>query len=713
MLRLEAVVKSNIFHKRQRRAKYVSLSFPILLNIFGSRRAADDVASQLSQVSAYLQHPQSPLEPGVVYHNPQFLSLPGENWDMGELIGTGNIPNLAHEEKISEVVGRILESLTQTNTAEDEKLELKLNVGLASKLKLHQENGLRFILQREEEAFGKRISSWLSKAVNLQSEVPLPLSFGGLIADVMGLGKTLTMLAAILQSMPIAENFSNFYEMSGNDRLQQIRTKATLVVVSSIQVLDSWVSEIQAHFYPEALSWIRFHGQGRPREPDAMRSVSIVLTTYATLVADANGCRTLYQLEWYRVVLDEAHWIRNSGSKQFKAAASLDCSRRWCLTGTPIQNKLDDLVSLAQFLRLPPLSTKPDFQKHVLGPLSQGGPNFAKPLQGYLESYCLRRSEKCLTLLPTLQEEVKIQFSSEERAIYNRILADTKKQIDSLISKRDSRSCSKLFSAMLKMRMRCNFGTFISYTVGVSSLGQLHSEDGCERCSLKDEDTFMLLGNYSFCPDCRRPLYQSSPLPESFENYESDSNDNGLNARGVDDRDITAVSPRTPQPGFSTKLSTVAQNVARAGPTSKHIIFSSWTSTLDLLSRLLNQLGIPSCRVEGRTSYSERSKNLGTFKDDPQVPVLLMSIGTGAVGLNLTVANNVHLVEPQWNPAIEEQAVARALRMGQTRQVTIFRYVVQDTVEQNIINLQKRKTRLAKFTFDTERRGAQAEFTMD
>ncbi|CAI0652969.1 unnamed protein product [Colletotrichum noveboracense] len=77
-----------------------------------------------------------------------------------------------------------------------------------------------------------------------------------------------------------------------------------------------------------------------------------------------------------------------------------------------------------------------------------------------------------------------------------------------------------------------------------------------------------------------------------------------------------------------------------------------------------------------------------------------MSIETGAVGLNLTAANYVHIVEPQWNPSIEEQAIARALRMGQTREVTVLRYVVQRSVEQNIMHLQKRKKSVAKFMFN-------------
>ncbi|TEA10443.1 Transcription termination factor 2 [Colletotrichum sidae] len=76
-----------------------------------------------------------------------------------------------------------------------------------------------------------------------------------------------------------------------------------------------------------------------------------------------------------------------------------------------------------------------------------------------------------------------------------------------------------------------------------------------------------------------------------------------------------------------------------------------------------------------------------------------MSIETGAVGLNLTAANRVHIVEPQWNPSVEDQAVARAMRMGQKREVAIFRYIVRDTVEQNIVHMQQKKKTLARFLF--------------
>ncbi|KAI0976950.1 SNF2 family N-terminal domain-containing protein [Xylaria arbuscula] len=355
MLRFEAVVQSNVLVKRQRRAKHQPRTFPLSINIFGLRLVADDIASRLSAVSAYLQHPRSSLHAGVIYHNPQLLTFLDEDQDMSALVGTGNGSSWELNTRISDEVGIILESLAHADIAADRKLELP--VGLTSKLKEHQENGLRFILQREEEPFSQMISAWLREVTSIQARLPSSMSFGGLIADAMGLGKTLTMLTAILQSMPMARDFSDFDKTAGEETSKNIRTQATLVVVSSAQILESWISEIRAHFSPGALSWICFHGQDRPRDPENLRSVGIVLTTYATLAADTAGRRTLYQMSWYRVVLDEAHWIRNSTSKQFKATASLDSRSRWCLTGTPIQNKLEDLASLAQFLKLQPLTS--------------------------------------------------------------------------------------------------------------------------------------------------------------------------------------------------------------------------------------------------------------------------------------------------------------------------------------------------------------------
>ncbi|KAI1658129.1 SNF2 family N-terminal domain-containing protein [Daldinia decipiens] len=707
-VQFEAVVPTQVFTKRQHKRRPGLRTFPVSINIFGLKLNASDAASRLSNLSAFLQHPHS-LSEEAVYDNPQFLTFRNENLNMSTFIGAsnGNGPN--SKTKISEEINDILESLTHVTADED----LEPPVGLSSKLKRHQEDSLRFIYQRENETFTQGLSERLCHEASIEMKALSFTSFGGLIADTMGLGKTLTMLAAILRSVPAAELFSSFYDKPEQERPQKLRIKATLIIVPSSQLLESWQSEIQTHILPGALSFICFHGKKRPRNNELLSSFDVVLTTYATLVADYADQSILHQVEWYRVVLDEAHWIKNSSTRQFQASAALCAKRRWCLTGTPIQNKLEDLASLAQFLQFPNIATKVVFKRYILSPLSEGGADFAKPLRAYLKAYCLRRSEKCLNLPASSEVIVTLSLSLGEQCLYKCLLDETRREIDSLVSKGVETRSNKLFTAMLKLRMLCNSGTFFSARSNTSSLEpkQSYLETECEQCQPSSEEARLLENGDSVCSYCGKPLYRPSPSPLQDSGQRSNTRNISDGANTPSNEGIQViVEQKSPflSAGCSTKLSAVVRKVTEGGTDSKSIVFSYWTSTLDILRWLFEQAGISCRQVDGKVGQVERSARLRAFKEDPQVHVLLMSIGTGAVGLNLAVANQVHIVEPQWNPSVEEQAIARALRMGQTREVTIFRYIMEKTVEQNIVSLQRKKRHIAKFTFDSETQETQS-----
>lgn len=250
-----------------------------------------------------------------------------------------------------------------------------------------------------------------------------------------------------------------------------------------------------------------------------------------------------------------AHWIRNSSSKQFKAAASLTSRRRWCLSGTPIQNKLDDLASLAQFLRIYPISSKDTFQKYIFTPLADATPD-SKPLRAYMEACCLRRTESCLSLPASREQFIRLHLSMREREVYDQVLDNTRRQIDELVSTGKNVRCTKLFTALLRLRMICNLGTFSVANndetgANTSVLGRTNAlSNQCERCSTLDEDTLMLLSTCEVCPDCTRPLHQRSPSPllQSIGRQENPP--------------LASVPTATDQQGFSTKLNAVVNNVA-------------------------------------------------------------------------------------------------------------------------------------------------------
>ncbi|RYN65540.1 hypothetical protein AA0117_g12125 [Alternaria alternata] len=131
---------------------------------------------------------------------------------------------------------------------------------------------------------------------------------------------------------------------------------------------------------------------------------------------------------------------------------------------------------------------------------------------------------------------------------------------------------------------------------------------------------------------------------------------------------------------------------------TKSIIFTCWTRTLDLLEFYLRRLSSGTWiheRIDGECSTGKRERIIRQFTNNPNLRVLIITTGTGAVGLNLATANRIFIFEPQWNPSVENQAVARALRLGQKQAVLVTRYVVEDTVEQTMRKLQDTKLQRA------------------
>jgi len=160
---------------------------------------------------------------------------------------------------------------------------------------------------------------------------------------------------------------------------------------------------------------------------------------------------------------------------------------------------------------------------------------------------------------------------------------------------------------------------------------------------------------------------------------------------------------------YSSKLNAVVNNLEQHQAVSKSLVFASWRLTLDALAAMLDSKGIGYVQMDGRVNGVDRQKHLSRFQNEPQVRVLLISPETGSVGLTLTAATRVHIVEPQWNPAIEEQAIARAHRMGQTTTVTVVRYITQNSIEQKIVERQERKRWLARLSLDGEAAGDDAD----
>jgi len=153
---------------------------------------------------------------------------------------------------------------------------------------------------------------------------------------------------------------------------------------------------------------------------------------------------------------------------------------------------------------------------------------------------------------------------------------------------------------------------------------------------------------------------------------------------------------------FVTRPFSNFARIARAH-TLRSVVFSGWTAMLDLVEVALEHRGSQFRRIDGSMSLAQRDKSLEDFRSKPECTVLLASIQSAGVGIDLTVASRVHLLEPLWNPLVEEQAMDRIHRMGQTQKVDTYRYIVKDSIDEHIIKLQEKKLRLVSVSFgDTQ-----------
>ncbi|PKI44138.1 hypothetical protein CRG98_035482 [Punica granatum] len=159
-----------------------------------------------------------------------------------------------------------------------------------------------------------------------------------------------------------------------------------------------------------------------------------------------------------------------------------------------------------------------------------------------------------------------------------------------------------------------------------------------------------------------------------------------------------------------SKLLKCLEWIRKSGSGKKSIVFSQWTSFLDLLEIPLKRRNIGYLRFDGKLAQNQRERVLKEFNDGNQKAVLLMSLRAGGVGLNLTAASNVFLMDPWWNPAVEEQAIMRIHWIGQKRTVTVRKFIVKDTVEERLQQVQARKQRMiAGALTDEEVRSARIE----
>lgn len=605
-------------------------------------------------------------------------------------------------------------------------------------LKRHQKQALTFMMRRERGwAFsdqdpdiwqmkhtgqGKYFFNRVSQASQLEEP---PQCYGGIVADPMGLGKTLTMIALV------ATDLDN--EIPNDDSGEEFYPKVpTTLIVVPPSLIGTWEEQLFEHVIEGGLTCHQYHRKGRQISVNKLKGTNIVLTTYHTISAEWSSSNKgtssiLFSVFWNRIILDEAHLIRNSNSRMSQAMCALESRSRWAVTGTPIQNRLGDLASLFRFVRVHPYTDLKCFDADISRLWKTGEYQEAiKRLKRLSKCLLLRRDKGTVSLPPRKDMQCPVDFNPEERALYDNLRENTIISIDEA-SKCDSDSIkpgsyANVLQQIESLRLVCNIGLHYhtrhdkvikntpeadEWAKTAQATFNMEREMVpifCLRCSSASDITETISEGPAttsqnplffsclrfVCSECTQSPGQN---PECGHNPRCAVAQVSTSGQSLE----TSLSDMQPQTdiGLPSKVKALITDINSLPSYEKCVIFSTWRMTLKIVEAGLKQSSISSVRFDGNVPQKSRQNVVDKFRNDPSVRVMLLTLSCGAAGLTLTVATRAYLMEPHWNPTLEEQALARIHRIGQTQEVTTVRFFMRNSFEHQVMKRQESKKYLA------------------
>ncbi len=435
------------------------------------------------------------------------------------------------------------------------------------------------------------------------------LGFGACLADDMGLGKTIQLISYLLEVQA-------HYEQAGEGRKPSL-------LVCPYSVLGNWQHELSV--FAPTLKVVVHHGVDRARGEafaEAIADADVVLTTYSLISPDFAEFQSV---DWDLLCIDEAQNIKNPNVKQSKAVRKLQANHRIAMTGTPIENHLNELWSIYDFINPEYLGSLPYFRREYVSSVDKQAQEAARErLRALVYPFMLRREKKDPQVMLALPEkhEVKVfvQMTAEQTALYEGAR-------EQLVQETGSTAKRLQMGAVLK---------------AITRYKQI-----CNHPSLVDRAT----------------------------------------TSGTD-----ATSNKL------LRLLEMVEEIYERG--EQTLIFTQYVEMGKIIVRELKRR-FPARDVlyfDGSVSGKQRQQMIDDFqKQTSRIPVMVLTIRSGGVGINLTAANHVIHYDRWWNPAVENQATDRVYRIGQTKDVTVYKLITVGTIEEKIDRLLSEKSELSDY----------------
>ena len=607
---------------------------------------------------------------------------------------------------------------------------------------------------------------------------------GGILADEMGLGKTIQMLSLIhSHESDVAiearqsSNSRSLVKSLARHPPGLVNAPCTTLVVAPMSLLAQWHSEAERASKAGTLNSMVYYGSEKNAnlrdlccEANAATAPNVIITSYGVVlsefgqIASRNGDRGahqgLFSLNFFRVILDEAHTIKNRQSKTARACYEIAADHRWALTGTPIVNRLEDLFSLVRFLRVEPWNNFSFWRTFITVPFESK--DFMRALdvvQTVLEPLVMRRTKDMKTpdgqplvpLPPKAIEIVDIELSEAERNVYDYIFTRAKRSFQANVDAGTvMKAFTNIFAQILRLRQCCCHPVLVrnqeivadeeaaaaladaaaglgddmdltslierftaetddaadSNAFGAHVLQQIRDEaaNECPICSEEPMVEQTVTGCWhSACKKCLLDYIKHQTdrheVPRCFQCREVINSRDLFEVVRDDDPSVLGGAQRISlqRLGVNASSAKVVELVKhlralrREHPTMKSVVFSQFTSFLTLIEGSLTRANVKFLRLDGTMAQKARAAVLAEFQESAQFTVLLISLRAGGVGLNLTSAKRVFMMDPWWSFAVEAQAIDRVHRMGQEDEVKVYRFIVRGSVEERMLKVQDRK----------------------
>ncbi|GAB7343801.1 hypothetical protein MBLNU457_1772t1 [Dothideomycetes sp. NU457] len=594
-------------------------------------------------------------------------------------------------------------------------------------------------INRKLKSFQLEGLDWMIKQEKTQYK-------GGLLGDEMGMGKTIQAVSLIMSDHP-AKN-------------------PTLVMTPPVALMQ-WANEIK-DYTDGKLNVLVYHGQNAKTKGMKVKD----LQKYDVIMISYNSLESLYRkqtkgwsrgedlvkeaspihaIHFHRLILDEAHSIKSRTTGVAKACFALKSTYKWCLSGTPVQNRIGEFFSLLRFLEVRPFADYfckrcscaqvhwsvdkthrcthckhssiehvSVFNQELLNPLTQSEDvkereRAMDKLHLITARIMLRRMKRDYVgsmELPPKEVVMHREFFGEiERDFSSSIMSNTGRQFDTYVSRGVMlNNYANIFGLIMQMRQVSNHPDLLL---------KKHAHEGqnvlvCNICDEPAEDAVRSKCKHDYCRTCIKSFVQSVeddggeadcprchvPLEIDFDQPEIVQDEDAVKKSSIVNR------IRMEDWTSSTKIEMLVYDLWKLRSkkqTVKSIIFSQFTSMLQLVEWRLRRAGFNTVMLDGSMTPIQRQRSIDHFMTNPDCEIFLVSLKAGGVALNLTEASRVFIIDPWWNPAAEWQSADRCHRIGQKRPCVITRLCIEDSVESRIVMLQEKKANMIAGTVNNDK----------